>query len=186
MKSFIDDVASRSKSIISARISRSGFFPPGSCHKATTRRDMRSMATYMGESSASSGRESHRAARAGEGCSAPLPRRGARKSQRGSRRRRRPWRSRRPAPRHSSRRPTCPEMPSIPSHGSSSSRSSTPHVKAPWEPPPCSARSTRDAAGRPTTPRRQQRQSSSCSQFKEIDLPPADACCDSRRSMQLS
>ena len=34
-------------------------------------------------------------------------------------------------------------MPSIPSHGSSSRRSSTPQVKAPCEPPPCSARSTR-------------------------------------------
>src|ERR1700730_15090670 len=36
-----------------------------------------------------------------------------------------------------------PEMPSIPSHGSSSRRSSTPHVNAPCEPPPCNARSTR-------------------------------------------
>src|SRR5271156_3440522 len=36
-----------------------------------------------------------------------------------------------------------PEMPSIPSHGSSSKRSSTPHVNAPCEPPPCNARSTR-------------------------------------------
>ena len=33
-----------------------------------------------------------------------------------------------------------PEMASIRSHGSSSRRSSTPHVKAPCEPPPCSAR----------------------------------------------
>src|ERR1700730_4653647 len=36
-----------------------------------------------------------------------------------------------------------PEMPSIPSHGSSSRRSNTPHVNAPCEPPPCNARSTR-------------------------------------------
>src|SRR5436190_19015350 len=35
-----------------------------------------------------------------------------------------------------------PEMPSIPSHGSSSRRSNTPQVKAPWEPPPCNAKST--------------------------------------------
>ena len=34
-----------------------------------------------------------------------------------------------------------PEMPSICSQGSSISRSSTPQVKAPWAPPPCSARS---------------------------------------------
>ena len=31
----------------------------------------------------------------------------------------------------------------MPSHGSSSRRSSTPHVNAPCEPPPCNARSTR-------------------------------------------
>src|SRR6476620_10206366 len=36
-----------------------------------------------------------------------------------------------------------PEMPSIRSHGSSIKRSSTPQVKAPCEPPPCKARSTR-------------------------------------------
>src|SRR6185369_578670 len=36
-----------------------------------------------------------------------------------------------------------PEMPSIRSHGSSRRRSSTPQVKAPWEPPPCRARSIR-------------------------------------------
>jgi hypothetical protein len=36
-----------------------------------------------------------------------------------------------------------PEMPSIRSHGSWSKRSSTPQVKAPCEPPPCKARSTR-------------------------------------------
>src|SRR6201998_4228725 len=34
-----------------------------------------------------------------------------------------------------------PEMPSMRSHGSSSRRSSAPQVKAPCEPPPCSARS---------------------------------------------
>src|SRR5258707_9927430 len=34
-----------------------------------------------------------------------------------------------------------PDMASIVSHDSSSSRSRTPHVKAPCEPPPCSARS---------------------------------------------
>ena len=39
-----------------------------------------------------------------------------------------------------------PEMPSISSHGSSSSRSSTPQVKAPCDPPPCSARSTRSGS----------------------------------------
>src|SRR5580704_16811203 len=36
-----------------------------------------------------------------------------------------------------------PEIPSIRSQGSSNRRSSTPHVNAPCEPPPCSARSTR-------------------------------------------
>src|SRR6266850_7522854 len=36
-----------------------------------------------------------------------------------------------------------PEMPSIRSHGSSRSRSNTPQVNAPWEPPPCRARSIR-------------------------------------------
>ena len=36
-----------------------------------------------------------------------------------------------------------PEMPSKLSQGSSSRRSSTPQVNAPWAPPPCSARSTR-------------------------------------------
>ena len=35
-----------------------------------------------------------------------------------------------------------PEMASISSQGSSSRRSSTPQVKAPWAPPPCKARST--------------------------------------------
>src|SRR5262249_44772552 len=39
-----------------------------------------------------------------------------------------------------------PEMPSIRSHGSSSRRSSTPQVKAPCAPPPCSAKSTRTGA----------------------------------------
>src|SRR5215203_3227590 len=34
-------------------------------------------------------------------------------------------------------------MPSIPSHVSSSRRSSTPQVNAPCEPPPCSAKSTK-------------------------------------------
>ena len=40
-----------------------------------------------------------------------------------------------------------PEMPSICSQGSSSSRSSTPQVKAPWAPPPCRARSTSKGLG---------------------------------------
>src|SRR5262249_13859814 len=35
-----------------------------------------------------------------------------------------------------------PDMPSMRSQDSSRSRSSTPQVKAPWDPPPCSARST--------------------------------------------
>src|SRR5262245_35671578 len=39
-----------------------------------------------------------------------------------------------------------PEIPSMRSHGSSSRRSSTPHVKAPCAPPPCSAKSTRSGA----------------------------------------
>jgi len=47
-----------------------------------------------------------------------------------------------------------PDMPSMRSHGSSMSRSSTPQVNAPCEPPPCSARSTStgsraSATGRP-------------------------------------
>src|SRR4029453_3068343 len=37
-------------------------------------------------------------------------------------------------------------MPSMRSHGSSSRRSSTPQVKAPCAPPPCSAKSTRTGA----------------------------------------
>ena len=39
-----------------------------------------------------------------------------------------------------------PEIPTMCSHGSSSSRSSTPQVKAPCEPPPCRARSTATGA----------------------------------------
>jgi hypothetical protein len=39
-----------------------------------------------------------------------------------------------------------PEMPSMPSQGSSSRRSSTPQVNAPCAPPPCSAKSTRMGA----------------------------------------
>ena len=46
-----------------------------------------------------------------------------------------------------------PEIASIFIHGSSSRRSRTPHVKAPWEPPPCKARSirtvSREASNRP-------------------------------------
>ena len=41
-----------------------------------------------------------------------------------------------------------PEMPSIRSQGSSSSRSSTPQVNAPCAPPPCRARSTRTGSRR--------------------------------------
>src|SRR5262249_57552533 len=37
-------------------------------------------------------------------------------------------------------------MPSMCSHGSSSKRSSTPQLKAPWAPPPCSAKSIRTGA----------------------------------------
>src|SRR5262245_56105948 len=39
-----------------------------------------------------------------------------------------------------------PEIASMRSHGSSSRRSSTPHVNAPCEPPPCSARSIRSGS----------------------------------------
>src|SRR5262245_37281819 len=39
-----------------------------------------------------------------------------------------------------------PEMASIRSHGSSSRRSRTPQVNAPWEPPPCNAKSMRTGA----------------------------------------
>src|SRR5262245_31249983 len=39
-----------------------------------------------------------------------------------------------------------PEIASIRSHGSSSRRSRTPQVNAPWEPPPCNAKSMRTGA----------------------------------------
>src|SRR5271165_571456 len=128
----------------SARISRSGFLPIGFTSYGDTTRDIRSMATYIGEESSDQ--------RPSSTSSGPRWN-GLKRAASETRRQNVSSASRAPAAPPFAKPSTStaafmapadvPEMPSISSHGSSSRRSSTPQVNAPWEPPPCRARSTR-------------------------------------------
>src|SRR5271165_1160629 len=128
----------------SARISRSGFLPIGFTSYGDTTRDIRSMATYIGDESSVQRPSS---ISSGPRCN------GLKRAASETRRQNVSSAARAPAAPPFAKPSTStaafmapadvPEMPSISSHGSSSRRSSTPQVNAPWEPPPCRARSTR-------------------------------------------
>src|SRR5262245_33885482 len=146
--SLMGALASRSKSTFVDRIRLSGFRPVGFTSYGEKTRDARSKAMYRGllsivqrPSTTSSGPR-----RSGLSCPAR-----ATALQKLSRAARAP--SAPPAACPATRTAAfiapaeVPETPSMRSHGSSSRRSRTPHVKAPWAPPPWSPRSI-DTASR--------------------------------------
>jgi len=139
--------ASRPKSIVSARMARNGFFH----HRVQVigRQQARHEihGDVHGRGVQRPAAEEHVERPAPEGAeSEPPRRRGAKNS--GAPRARPQRRLRMTIDQHRGvhRAADVPEMPSIPSHGSSSRRSNTPHVKAPWEPRLAARKSTRMGA----------------------------------------